>query len=148
MDPDQGLHQRFSAVARRQPDHVAVRAGRTGITYGQLDTGSDRLAAALCQRGVRPGDRVGLCCGRGIELITGMVAILKAGGAYVPIDPDFPAARIDLLVRDSEVQVVLTDEAGRAAIPAGRADVVDIAELAAQTARENPRAALTAAGDA
>jgi amino acid adenylation domain-containing protein len=148
MDSDQGLHQRFSVVARRQPGHIAVRAGRASITYGQLDAGSDRLAAALRQRGVRPGDRVGLCCGRGIELIAGMVGILKAGGAYVPIDPDFPDARIDLLVRDSEVRVVLADEAGRAAVPAGRAGVLDIAELAAQTGGETGRPAGIVAGDA
>jgi amino acid adenylation domain-containing protein len=134
MDSQQGLHQRFSAVARRQPEHIAVRADDADVTYGELDAASSRLAAGLRRRGVRPGDRVGLCCSRGGALITGMIGILKAGGAYVPIDPDFPAARIDLLVRDSGVRVVLADEAGRAAIPARDDGVLDLADLARQPA--------------
>jgi amino acid adenylation domain-containing protein len=146
MDSEQGLHQRFSAVARRQPEHIAVRADGADVTYGELDAASSRLAAGLRRSGVRPGDRVGLCCGRGAALITGMIGILKAGGAYVPIDPDFPAARIDLLVRDSGVRVVLADETGRAAIPAHDDGVLDLADLARQPA-ETPEDGATASGD-
>ncbi len=149
MSPIQSLHEQFSAIARQQPRRLAVRAGDTAVTYGQLDAQSDRLAAALGLRGVRPGDRIGLCCGRGHELIAGMLGILKAGGVYVPIDPSFPDARIDLLVRDSDVQVVLADKAGRAAMASsvGVLDiaVLDIAGVASQPA-EVP-AAVTASGD-
>lgn len=147
MDSEQGLHRRFSAVARRQPEHVAVRADGTSVTYGQLDAESSRLAAALRQRGVRPGDRVGLCCARGIALITGMVGILKAGGAYVPIDPDFPGARIDLLVRDSGTAVVLVDERGRAAMPASGACVLGLADVLSGPAEGPGYDGETASGD-
>lgn len=135
MGSQQGLHQRFRAVAARLPERVAVRAGDVGITYRQLDDHSDRVCGALLDHGVRPGDRIGLCCGRGIRLITGMLAILKAGGAYVPVDPAFPAARIDLLVHDSGVTAVLADEPGRSAMAPGSVRVLDIASLASQPAR-------------
>ncbi len=149
MDPSQqSLHQQFSLIARRQPRRLAVRVGDTAVTYGELDARSDRLAAALELRGVRPGDRVGLCCGRGHELIAGMLGILKARAVYVPIDPSFPDARIDLLVRDSAIQVVLADKAGRAAmVPSvsvlGIA-VLDIADVAGESAQAP--AAVTASG--
>ena len=135
MDSEQGLHHRFSAIARRRPDDIAIRAGGAGVTYGQLDAESDRLGAALRRRGVRPGDRVGLCCGRDVQLITGMLGILKAGGAYVPIDPDFPEPRINLLVQDSGVQVVLADEPGRGAMPTSDVSVLDVTGLARQPAQ-------------
>ncbi len=127
---EHGLHNRFSAIARRQPERVAVRANGTSITYGRLDAESDRLAAVLGRCGTRPGERIGLCCGRGVELITGMLAILKAGGAYVPIDPAFPEARTELLVRDSGVRTVLADRPGCAAIAAHGVRVLDIEDLA------------------
>jgi amino acid adenylation domain-containing protein len=141
------LHQRFGAVARQRPDRVAVRAGGVGVTYGQLDDESDRLSAALRHHGVRPGDRVGLCCARGAGLITGMLGILKAGAAYVPIDPAFPDARIGLMVRDSGVRVVLADEPGRAAMPPGSADVFDIAGLASWPPAPSGADAQAACGD-
>lgn len=144
MDPSQSLHQRFSAVARRQPTRLAVRAGDVAVTYGELEAQSDRLAAALRLRGVHPGDRLGLCCDRGPELIVGMLGILKAGCGYVPIDPSFPDARINLLVADSDIRVVLADEAGRAAMSSG-VNVLDVADVASQPA-EVP-APLTTSGD-
>ncbi|HET9896844.1 MAG TPA: amino acid adenylation domain-containing protein [Streptosporangiaceae bacterium] len=149
MDPSQNLHQRFRAIARRRPRRLAVRAGDIAVTYGQLDAQSDRLAAALRLRGVRSGDRVGLCCDRGHELIAGMLGILKAGGVYVPIDPCFPDARIQLLVRDSDVQVVLADSAGRSALSRSVSvldvAVLDIACVASQPAEVS--AAVTVSGD-
>jgi amino acid adenylation domain-containing protein len=129
MDAQRGLHQRFGVIARRQPQHVAVRAGRSEITYGQLDAASDRVGASLRRRGIGPGDRVGLCCGRGIPLITGMLGILKADGVYVPIDPAFPASRTDLIASDSALRTVLSDVA-RAAVGGGDAELLDIAQLA------------------
>lgn len=147
MNAEQGLQQRFSAVAKRRPERISVRAGGVGITYRQLDDESDRLCAALRRRGVRPGDRVGLSCDRGFHLVTGMLGILKAGGAYVPIDPAFPAARIDLLVRDSGVRMVLADEQGRAAVRTGGVSVLDIADLASQPAGQPDSAGETARGD-
>ena len=34
---------------------------------------------------------------------------MKAGGAYVPIDPEYPAARAELIVADSDVRLLLVD---------------------------------------
>jgi len=147
MNAEQGLHQRFSAVAKRRPDRIAVRVGGAGITYRRLDDESDRLCAALRRRGVRAGDRVGLCCGRGFHLVTGMLGILKAGGAYVPIDPAFPAARIDLLVQDSGVGMVLADERGSSAMRSGGVSILDIADLASQPAFQSDSGGETARGD-
>jgi len=57
---------------------------------------------------VRPGDLVGLFIDRSAEMIAGLLAILKAGGAYVPIDPAYPRQRIQFLLDDSGVSVVVT----------------------------------------
>jgi amino acid adenylation domain-containing protein len=131
MDALKGLHQRFSVIARRQPQRVAVRAGSREITYGELDAESDQVGASLRNRGVRRGDRLGLCCGRDIPLITGMLGILKSGGVYVPIDPTFPKPRIELIARDSALRIVLSDAVGGAARD-GDAELLDVAELASQ----------------
>jgi amino acid adenylation domain-containing protein len=51
---------------------------------------------------------VGLCCGRSLDLIVGMLGILKAGGAYLILDPSYPAERSSFMVKDAQVSVLLT----------------------------------------
>ena len=49
--------------------------------------------------------------GRSPELVVGLLGILKAGGAYVPLDPDYPAARLEYMVRQGGCRVVLSEPA-------------------------------------
>jgi amino acid adenylation domain-containing protein len=101
------LHAIFSERARAAPGRVALSTPTGPVSYGELDARSDRLAARLAGLGVRPGGLVGLCARRSTEAIVAMLGILKAGGAYVPIDPGYPAARIDYLLADSAVPLVV-----------------------------------------
>jgi len=100
------LHQVFADRAKAQPGRVAVSANGESVTYGELDARSDRLARRLAAAGAGPDVLVGLCADRGIDMIVGLLGILKAGGAYVPIDPEYPATRIEFLLRDSGVTTV------------------------------------------
>ena len=51
---------------------------------------------------------VGLCCGRSLDPIVGMLGILKAGGAYLILDPSYPVERSSFMVEDARVSVLLT----------------------------------------
>ncbi|MGR2779702.1 AMP-binding protein, partial [Chromobacterium haemolyticum] len=75
----------------------------------ELDARANQLARQLLQLGVLPEQRVGLCCQRQPDLLVAMLAILKAGAAYVPLDPGYPAERLEFLVRDSAIHVVVGD---------------------------------------
>jgi non-ribosomal peptide synthetase component F len=59
--------------------------------------------------GVGPDVLVGLRMERSLDLVVGVVGILKAGGAYVPLDPAYPAERVQFMLSDSGVQVVVTE---------------------------------------
>ena len=85
------------------------------MTYHDLNERANRVAHYLRQRGVVPGVVVGLCLERSINLIVGMLGILKSGGAYLPLDIDYPADRLEYMLRDSQVQVLVTqqDQLGR-----------------------------------
>lgn len=105
------INRRFLAVARRQPDAVAVVDGSRRTTYRELDERSDRGAAALAALGVRRGTLVGLRLDRSTDLVVGMLSVLKAGGTYVPFDVTHPEARTDKVIADSGLEVVVTDPA-------------------------------------
>ena len=104
------LVSRFEAHARKAPQRIALRCEGDSVTYGQLDGRANALARDLVQRGVAPGQLVGLCLPRSSELLVGMLGILKAGAAYVPLDPKSPMARLQDIARDAELQMMVTSE--------------------------------------
>ncbi|MEV8595974.1 amino acid adenylation domain-containing protein [Streptomyces sp. NPDC052012] len=80
---------------RAAPGAIAVDTGDdSSLTYAALDRASGRLAARLHERGVRPGDLVGLLTERGAATVVGVVGILRAGAGWVPLDPEHPPARL------------------------------------------------------
>ncbi|MGW1198761.1 amino acid adenylation domain-containing protein [Streptomyces sp. NPDC002536] len=99
----------FGRQAQRTPDRPAVTCGEETITYAALDARSTGLAAALREHGVCPGDRVGVCLARGIDLVVSLLAVLKAGAAYVPLDPAYPPQRLAFVAEDTELAVAVTD---------------------------------------
>ncbi|KPB97803.1 Syringafactin synthetase SyfA [Pseudomonas amygdali pv. lachrymans] len=100
-DLQQTLQGLFEAQAVRTPQAVALRAGRSQLSYRQLNEQANCLAHHLIDLGVRPDDRVAICVERGLSMVVGLLAILKAGGAYVPLDPGYPRERLQYMVKDS-----------------------------------------------
>ncbi|KAG9093220.1 hypothetical protein FS749_014836 [Ceratobasidium sp. UAMH 11750] len=80
------VHAAFEHQVSLDPSAVAIEHDGKSATYLELKRMSDRLAVALKQHGVKPGDRVLLLVQRSIPMVAGMLGILKAGAAYVPQD--------------------------------------------------------------
>jgi amino acid adenylation domain-containing protein len=114
----------FKAQADRMPDAVALVFDGAQWTWSQLDRRSNQVARHLRALGTGPEARVGLSVERGPGMVLGMLGILKAGGAYVPLDPSYPRERLELMVDDADLRVLLTEERLLAALPASRARVV------------------------
>ncbi|HYR11514.1 MAG TPA: amino acid adenylation domain-containing protein, partial [Longimicrobium sp.] len=87
---------------------------------------ANQAARLLRRHGVGPDVLVGVYMERSPELIVGMLAVLKAGGAYVPLDPAYPRARVELMLADTRVPVLLTQPALRGRLDAGSAAVVEL----------------------
>src|ERR1700722_8126222 len=110
--------------ARARPEEGAVACEGVQLTYGQLDGRARRLAGYLRVRGVDAGVPVGVCLERSADQVVALLAILRAGGAYVPLDPEAPAERNRLVVGDTAMPVVVTQERLRATVAAAGAQAV------------------------
>ncbi len=134
------LHQLFEAQAEKTPDAVAVVYEDQQLTYRELNARANRLARYLQQLGVGPDVLVGLCVERSLELVIGILGILKAGGAYVPLDPAYPKERLEFMLGDSQVTVLLTQKHLISDLPLHQASVVvldsDNFNADCQTSRE------------
>ena len=97
------------AQARCRPDAVAVRFGGQRVSYAELDARADAIAASLCAAGIERGALVAICLDRSPDMVAALLGVHRAGAAYLPLDPDFPAARLDYIVRDAGAAALLTE---------------------------------------
>ncbi|KAF3066455.1 Enniatin synthase [Daldinia childiae] len=77
---------------------VAVRDSAAELTYSQLDTLSDKLAAWLSTHSLEPESMVGVFASRSCQTIVAFLGILKAGLAYVPFDVNTPKGRVESIL--------------------------------------------------
>jgi len=106
--PHKTLLAWFHAQAELTPAATALVMGDQSMTYLELEAQSDRLAGVLRSCGVARETVVAIYLERSPEMVVGLLGIMKAGGAYLPIDPALPAQRIDYLISDAAVSLILT----------------------------------------
>ena len=113
----EAVHRVLERQVRRTPRAVAVESSTGVLTYDDLNRRANRWARKLVQLGVRGGDRVGILMDRNADQVTAIIAIWKAGAAYVPLDLSHPPSRLDWLIQDSRVRLVLSRDAVRDRVP-------------------------------
>ncbi|GAA1979897.1 non-ribosomal peptide synthase/polyketide synthase [Kitasatospora viridis] len=118
------LPELIEAAVDRSPDAPALHAPGHSRSFAELDAEANRLAHRLIARGAGPGTLVALLLPRSAEMVLAQLALSKAGAAFLPVDPGYPAARIELMLRDAAPALTL-----------------DAAELAALTAATDAWAA-------
>ncbi|OHT45932.1 hypothetical protein BHE19_22090 [Flavobacterium tructae] len=106
----------FTEQVKRTPAAIAVVYNGEELSYKELDQRSNKLGHYLQEKGVKPDALVGICLERSLEMLIGILGILKSGGAYVPIDPDFPRDRLNYMLTDAGIDLVLSSELSRAVI--------------------------------
>lgn len=105
---EQTVHGLFEAQAARTPYVPAVQFEKVQLDYQTLNARANQVAHHLRSLGVREESLVGVWMERSPDMIVAILGVLKAGGAYVPLDPAFPKDRIDFMMADAELAVVLT----------------------------------------
>src|SRR5215204_4086788 len=104
------VQQLFELQVERTPEAVALVSGSEPLSYAELNRRANQLAHYLRRQGVGAEVVVGLCVERSVEMVVGLLGILKAGGAYLPLDPGYPRQRLEYLLADAQVGLVLTQE--------------------------------------
>lgn len=106
--PAERLHEIFEERVAERPDASAVVFESGQVTYAELNGSANRLAHHLDSLGIRQGALVGICLGRGPELVASLLAALKVGAAYTLLDPTLPAQRIADVLEETRATVVIT----------------------------------------
>ncbi|MDZ7399742.1 MAG: amino acid adenylation domain-containing protein [candidate division KSB1 bacterium] len=131
------MHQWFENLAARNPDAVALNFAGQQLTYGEFNRRANQMARYLNKIGVGREHLVGICMERSIEMMIGIMGALKAGGAFIPLDPAYPPERLDYMITDSGISVLLTQQALVGLVNPHQAKVVCVDAEWAKIAQES-----------
>jgi amino acid adenylation domain-containing protein len=98
----------FRAQAAKSPDATALVMGDRSLAYAELDAQSSKVAEVLRSHGVGRDTVVGVYLQRSPAMVIGLLGILKSGAAYLPLDPALPAQRVEFMLSDAGVPLILT----------------------------------------
>jgi long-chain acyl-CoA synthetase len=97
----------LSESAARDADEPAVRLGERTLSFGELDDRSARLATLLRERGLEPGDRIGVMLPNVPEFPIAYYGVLQAGGIVVPMNVLLKRREIAFFLEDSGAKLLL-----------------------------------------
>ncbi len=143
---DKCIHQLIEAQAERTPDAIAVQHDREKLSYRDLNERANQLAHYLRKMGVGPDVPVGICLEPSIPLTVALLAVLKANGACLPLDPAYPKDRLQFMVEDARIPVLLSDQAMASDLVGSGTKVVgmdSIWDSIARESRSNPENHIT-----
>ncbi|MEH5667497.1 amino acid adenylation domain-containing protein [Enterobacter cloacae] len=109
LPPAENLLIRIHRQVNATPDAVAVRAGDVCWSYATLWQRAGEVMLWLREQGVGRGDRVGVLLPAGPEALAATLGTLAAGACYVPLDVRQPAERLQGIIEDAGLRVVIDD---------------------------------------
>jgi amino acid adenylation domain-containing protein/non-ribosomal peptide synthase protein (TIGR01720 family) len=125
------VHEAFEQQALRTPEDMAVKYQEQGLCFRELNERANSVAHELRKRGAGPESLIGIYMERSLEMAVSVLAVLKAGAAYVPLDPEYPAERLEYMLRDSRATIVLTAGGATEKMPNAKAEILDVAGVEA-----------------
>ncbi|WP_431041558.1 amino acid adenylation domain-containing protein [Streptomyces sp. P1-3] len=129
------VHKVFEEHARSTPDSAAVVCAGQRLTYGELNAKANQFAHFLAARGISRGAKVGVCLDYSIDMAVAVLGTLKSGAAYVPLDPSYPAARLQLMLRQlPDLALIVVSPATVGLVDSAAVEAIDLQERSGQLA--------------
>ena len=124
----------FQAQARRRPTATALTFEGQAVSYAWLAARSSEFARRLAAHGLRAGDVAAVLMQRSPDMVAALLAVIQLGAAYLPLDPEYPEARLEMILADAGASVVLTETAQAGRLDLDRFPRLAIAETPADEA--------------
>ena len=102
------LHTLFDKQAIQQPEKEAIVTSKFRMNYGELASRSEEIGRILRAEGALSNTLVAVVMEKGWEQVVAVLGILYSGAAYVPVDASMPKERLYQILKNGEVDLVLT----------------------------------------
>lgn len=104
------INELFERQVNETPENTAIVFNNLKINYADLDKKANQLANLLIANNITEEDIVAIVMERSIDFIISILGVLKSGAAYIPIDPAFPPKRIEYMLNEANVKVLITEK--------------------------------------
>lgn len=135
------IHGSFEQQVEQTPDQIAAACDGKSFSYRELNRRANQLARYLRACGAGQEVRIGICLERSLDMVVAALAVLKTGAAYVPLDPAYPHERLNSIIKDSGLALLLTETRSAQDLPQSAARVIcldfEVREIATFP-QENP----------
>jgi amino acid adenylation domain-containing protein/thioester reductase-like protein len=124
LDTSATIVSMFREQVTKTPDNIAVVYKDKRFTYRELDEISDRIAAYIHGKGLHEEDVVSILIPRCEWMPIVSMGVLKAGCGYQPLDPTYPSERLNFMMQDASVKLLIADESLRDIVNEYQGDVL------------------------
>lgn len=135
----QSIAELFENQAKQTPNEIALIYEKQTLIYAELNERANRLAHYLMDHGAAPEKLIGICLEQPIDMIVSLLAIFKAGAAYLPLDPAYPKERLALMIEDSAVSLIVTEQNLLASLPENNSQKICLQRDGAAIAKKSKK---------
>lgn len=100
--------KQIEKIAKEFPEKIALVDGHEKTTYEKLNEKANQLAHYLQNQNSEKERLIGVCIPQSTNRIIAFLAILKTGASYLPIDGELPQARIQMMIDDSKIKLMIS----------------------------------------
>ncbi|MEM8772405.1 MAG: amino acid adenylation domain-containing protein [Pseudomonadota bacterium] len=129
QNASQSILRSIYDAAERAPNAQALSDKDKSTTYGRLIDRVDQWSGSLREAGVKRGDIIGVCIEKSSDAVAAILSVWRCGAAFLPLDPDFPVARLEHMVKDAGVEKILISEGAVSGISFSDKMLISTAEL-------------------
>jgi len=104
---DKTIHELFEEQVAKAPDNIAIVKDDISLSYNKLNVKANQLANGLFKKGFSLGNKIGVLVDRSVESIITILGVLKAGCVYLPLEKESPQARLNYIIKDSDLNCIL-----------------------------------------
>ena len=104
---DKSIVDLIEEQVAKAPASIAIAYESRQISYNEFNVRANQLAHCLRSKGIKEDMLVPVFMERSLESMVALFGIMKAGAAYVPIDPEYPEARINFMLEDTNAKIVI-----------------------------------------
>jgi amino acid adenylation domain-containing protein len=123
------VHNFLENSAARFPDKTALVCDDKRLTYSQLNSAADQLAAALIDKGIKRQDRVVVFLENSVESVISLFGILKAGAVFVMLNPGMKAGKLNFILKDSGARAVIAHQVKESIFREAVADTTELEHM-------------------
>ncbi len=143
-NPNMPIHKFIEKWEKNNPNADAILQSDKKISRIELSKKANQIAWWIINMNLGNRPPIGVCLDRSVNMVSSLLGIVKSGSPYLPIDPILPIDRIEFMVRDSQVPIIITSSEYVDKFKKTDAIILNLDDFSWDEKTENPNVAVKA----